>query len=129
MTVVNSRKETILLAKAKREKLKKKMEDWKTGKSLFLCFFEPGHWNKSKKNQSNCKEGRRLPSTLPSSSPHLKIPVGLLVFIFPDLVWCWSQIIKQIFRAFVCLISKLFTLDNVIFKSALHCWILITSEE
>ena len=38
----------------------------------------------------------------------------LLAFIFPDLVWCWWHIIKQIFHAFFCLISKLFTFGNII---------------
>ena len=42
----------------------------------------------------------------------------LLAFIFPDLVWCWWHIIKQIFHALFCLISKLFTLGNIIFNSA-----------
>ena len=40
----------------------------------------------------------------------------LLVFIFPDLVWCWWHIIKQIFHAFFCLTSILFTLGIIIFK-------------
>ena len=40
----------------------------------------------------------------------------LLAFIFPDLVWCWWHIIKQIFHVFCCLISKLFTLGNIIFN-------------
>ena len=53
----------------------------------------------------------------------------LLVFIFPDLVWCWWHIIKQIFHAFFCLISKLFTLGKIISNSALRRWILITSGE
>ena len=44
----------------------------------------------------------------------------LLAFIFADLVWCWWYIIKQIFHAFFCLISKLFTLGNIIFNSALR---------
>ena len=37
----------------------------------------------------------------------------LLVFIFPNLVWCWCNIIKQIFHAFFYLISKLYTIDNI----------------
>ena len=49
----------------------------------------------------------------------------LLVLIFPDLVWCWCHIIKQIFHAFFCLISKLFTLSNIIFNSTSRRWILI----
>ena len=56
-----------------------------------------------------------------------KIWCVLLAFIFPDRVWCWWHIIKQIFHAFFCLISKLFTLGNIIFNSALRRWILITS--
>ena len=52
----------------------------------------------------------------------------LLVFMFPDLVWCWWHITKQIFHAFFfCIISKLFSLDNVAFNSASRCWILISS--
>ena len=40
----------------------------------------------------------------------------MLAFIFPNLVWCWWHIIKQIFHDFSCLISKLFTLGNIIFN-------------
>ena len=40
-----------------------------------------------------------------------------LAFNFPDLVWCWWHIIKQVFHDFFCLISKLFTL-SIIFNSA-----------
>ena len=53
----------------------------------------------------------------------------LLAFIFPDLVWCWWHIIKQIFHAFFCLVSKLFTLGNIIFNFASRREILITSVE
>ena len=42
----------------------------------------------------------------------------LLAFILPDFVWCWWQIMNQILYAFSCLISKLFTLGNIIFNSA-----------
>ena len=41
-----------------------------------------------------------------------------LVFIFPDLVWCWWHIIKQIFYTFFRLILELFTLGKIIFNSA-----------
>ena len=51
-----------------------------------------------------------------------------LVFISLDLVWCWWQIIKQIFPTFFCLLSKLFTLGNIIFNSDSRR-ILITSSE
>ena len=40
----------------------------------------------------------------------------MLAFIFPNLVWCWWHVIKQIFHDFSCLISKLFTLGNIIFN-------------
>ena len=40
----------------------------------------------------------------------------LLAFIFADLVWRWWHTIKQIFHAFLCLISTLFTLDNIKFN-------------
>ena len=39
----------------------------------------------------------------------------LLAFIFLDFVWCWWHTIKQIFHTLFCLISKLFTLGNIIF--------------
>ena len=39
----------------------------------------------------------------------------------------WWHIIKQIFHAFFCLISKLFPLGNLIFNSASRRWILIPS--
>ena len=48
----------------------------------------------------------------------MEICCVLLAFIILDLVWCWWHIIKQIFQAFFCLLSKLFTLGNIIFKSA-----------
>ena len=44
----------------------------------------------------------------------------LLAFIFRDLVWYLWHVIKQIFHAFLYLISKFFNLGNVIFNSALH---------
>ena len=45
---------------------------------------------------------------------------ALSAFIFPDLVWfCW-HIIKQISHAFFPLMSKLFTLGNIIFNSAMR---------
>ena len=45
-----------------------------------------------------------------------EICYALLDFIFPELVWCWWHIIKQIFHTFFCLILKLLTLGNIIFN-------------
>ena len=53
----------------------------------------------------------------------------LLTLVFPDLLWCWWHIIKKIFHAIFCLISKLFTLGNSIFNSTSRRWILIALGE
>ena len=52
-----------------------------------------------------------------------EICLVLLALIFTDLVWCWWHIIKQIFKAFFCLLSKLFTLSNIIFSSSWRSWL------
>ena len=46
----------------------------------------------------------------------------LSALTFPDLVWCWWHMIKQIFHAFYSLILKLFALSNIIFNIYLE-WI------
>ena len=58
-----------------------------------------------------------------------QICCALLAFIFPDLIWCWWHIIKQVFHAYFCLMSKLFTLGNIIFNSTSRRWILVTLSE
>ena len=42
---------------------------------------------------------------------------ALLAFT-QDFIWCWGYIIKQIFHANFCLISKLFTLGKIIFNNS-----------
>ena len=48
----------------------------------------------------------------------------LLAFVFSDRAWYWWHILKQIFHTFFCLVTKLFTLGNIIFNSASLRWIL-----
>ena len=47
----------------------------------------------------------------------------LLVFIFPDLVWCWYN--KTNIPRFFCLISKLFALGNINYLS----WIISNTKQ
>ena len=47
-----------------------------------------------------------------------KILCALPALTHFDFVCCWDSIIKQIFYAIFCLISKLFTLGKVIFNPA-----------
>ena len=93
------------------------------GKFEFYWFFHGLMISEKNINKNNIKWFTRSCSLICRSSVFTKktcvfieICCVLLVFIFADLVWRWCHIIKQIFHAFFCLISKLFTLGNIIFN-------------
>ena len=103
---------------------------------ILLTFFHGLMISEKNINKNNAKWFTRSCSLICRSSVFTKRTCVLtktccvlLVFIFPGLCLCWCHIIKQIFHAFFRLISKLFTLGNIIFDSASRRCILITSGE
>ena len=58
-----------------------------------------------------------------------QIYFALLAFT-QDFVWCWGYIIKQIFNANFCLISKLLTLSKIIFNDVTYLgWIISDTKQ
>ena len=86
------------------------------GSSNSIDFFHELMISEKNINKNNIKWFTRSCSLICRSSVFRKKTCDLtkiccvfLVFVLADLVWCWCHIMKQIFHALFCLISKIFT--------------------